>query len=148
MKFYSFANILMLQFVAFCILFAPVFLIPPLSRRDMPYPVKYSFDWSSSPIFDIMALIQIYGYHSVNVSSIIGTDLFFISIGSCMVIQYRLLQQCLLKYCTPEMIVINKKLKNFGNDNDNDIDDERRQYFIKCVEHHKMLQRYRIQILC
>ncbi|CAG9858982.1 unnamed protein product [Phyllotreta striolata] len=87
-----------------------------------------------------MAIIQVIAFQLVMTPCVVGTDLLFISIGTCIVFQYRLLQQCLLKYCSPEMIVINKKLKNFGNDTYNN-NNERKQYFIKCVEHHQLLKR-------
>ncbi|CAG9858983.1 unnamed protein product [Phyllotreta striolata] len=86
-----------------------------------------------------MATIQVIAFQVVIAPCVVGTDLLFISIGTCIVFQYRLLQQCLLKYCTPEMIVINKKIQNLGNDTYNN--NERKQYFITCVKHHQMLQR-------
>ncbi|CAH1141816.1 unnamed protein product, partial [Phyllotreta striolata] len=81
-----------------------IFIVPPLLHQErlLPFHVKYSFDWSVSPVYEIMFISHTISL-AILVLSVMGVDMLFISVVMSTVMQYRLLQKCLLKYNTSDM---------------------------------------------
>ncbi|CAG9829126.1 unnamed protein product [Diabrotica balteata] len=139
--FYFIIMVVMLSLLSAGLLFGIVFLVVPLfaEKRQLPFPAKYSFDWSPSPIYELVYISHTIGFLVVMVSCILGVDCMFFSIGASAVTQYRILQRAFAYYNAPEMREVGQKLEELDREGYAGIYDEKRKYFARCLHHHLLL---------
>uniref|UniRef100_A0A6P7FML6 Odorant receptor n=1 Tax=Diabrotica virgifera virgifera TaxID=50390 RepID=A0A6P7FML6_DIAVI len=139
--FYFIIMIVMLSLLSAAFLFGIVFLVVPLfaEKRQLPFPAKYSFDWSPSPIYQLVYLSHTIGFLVVMVSCILGVDCMFLGIGASAVTQYRILQRAFAYYNAPEMREVGQKLKELDREGYASVYDDKAEYFTRCLNHHLLL---------
>ncbi|XP_050500397.1 odorant receptor Or1-like [Diabrotica virgifera virgifera] len=142
--FYFIIMIVMLSLLSAAFLFGIVFLVVPLfaEKRQLPFPAKYSFDWSPSPIYQLVYLSHTIGFLVVMVSCILGVDCMFLGIGASAVTQYRILQRAFAYYNAPEMREVGQKLKELDREGYASVYDDKAEYFTRCLNHHLLLLKY------
>ncbi|XP_050505459.1 odorant receptor 83a-like [Diabrotica virgifera virgifera] len=141
---FNLMNIFVVWFMLAGVMFALLSLSSPLfSNKQLPYDVRYPFDWTVSPWYEIIYCMQTFT-HGITMTTI-GIGAIYMVIGILLSIssQYCILEECFEIFNTPEMYSVNKKLRDILNDGlKNKYTDERREYFVRCVKHHQLLLRF------
>nr|AUF73050.1 odorant receptor [Anoplophora chinensis] len=119
-------------------------LIPLFKEtRETPYKTVYPFEYSSSPKFEIMYLMQSFINFYVILGVIIGVDCLFMAACYNIIAQFRLLKGVVLKLGTNEVKEINSKLTILSSESDNigrNVTKEK-EFLIRCIKHHQLLLR-------
>uniref|UniRef100_A0A6P7FRV9 Odorant receptor n=1 Tax=Diabrotica virgifera virgifera TaxID=50390 RepID=A0A6P7FRV9_DIAVI len=138
-RFYVIFTCIMTPLVGVGLCWGIGFLIPPYFFRKLPFPIEYGFEWSTTPTYEILYIIQSFGYQVVMLCGVCGTDTLFISIGASAVTQYRILHQCLASLNKEDMVNINNKLDKFVDRDLTKSHDRVKEFFVRCLKHHQLL---------
>lgn len=125
--------------------FVTVFTLTPLLEggRNTPYKTIYPFDYTSSPQFEIIYLMQFFTNFHVVLGVIVGVDTSFMAICCNITAQYRLLENMFLKFGTDEVKQLNVKLSLVCG-RPRAIEEnmsEEKKFLIHCISHHQLLLR-------
>ncbi|CAH1168792.1 unnamed protein product [Phyllotreta striolata] len=142
-KFYIFTMSTCLVFLGTVAVFFSIFFITPLliEERILPFNVEYSFDWKVSPNYELIYLSQVFYVHILALY-VIGTDFFYLCTVVSVIIQFKILQQCLSLLNSNEMVEIMNKLDINNIIKSDKMDDLCKEYLKKCVKHHLLLLRF------
>nr|QUP79571.1 odorant receptor 11 [Monochamus saltuarius] len=125
--------------------FSFVFMLTPFFKvtRETPYNTVYPFDYSSSPKFEIMYLMQCFTNFYIVLGVVVGVDILFMAVCCNITAQYRLLKSALLKLGTEEVKELNCKLSQLFAESDTfeKSMSEEKKFFNRCINHHQLLLR-------
>ncbi|XP_072399298.1 odorant receptor 49b-like [Diabrotica undecimpunctata] len=142
-----FSHIYILQLL-FCLLgfFYTVTILPsPIlmsSEKSLPFPVKFDFDHTVSPVYEIIYFLQCFFLVFTVAFTGIGIDLYVLAICACAGSQFRLIGHCFSTLGTPAVHTVNRKLENIFADEYCGEQNENRKIFIRCVKHQERLFRF------
>ncbi|CAG9859195.1 unnamed protein product [Phyllotreta striolata] len=140
-SFYYVIVIIMISLVTFGVLYSSMIMITPWASRKFPFDVSYpNIDYNASPYYELIYLVQIFTIQYFLFCLVLGCDYSFLAICSCVIAQYKLLQNALMAFHTPLMEEVNRKLRRIGNDGlEGKMYPIHKEYFIRCVNHHHLL---------
>lgn len=132
--------------------FSIAFILTPLVKggRKTPYKTVYPFDYSGSPEFEVMYLVQSFTNFYVVLGVIIGVDTLFMAICCNVTAQYRLLKNVFLKLGTDEVKELNVRLDLLyvGPSKLEENLNEEKKFLNRCISHHQLLLRWLKSFYC
>ncbi|XP_050517839.1 uncharacterized protein LOC126892363 isoform X2 [Diabrotica virgifera virgifera] len=142
---FSYLKTLQLSFFILGLLYIGTILSSPLilaTERSLPFPAKFDFDHTVSPVYEIMYVIQ--SFFIIFVAAILGlgVDLFVLAMCACAASQFKLVGHCFSLLGTPAVKNVNHKLDNMFSAEFCGEQDENKKLFIRCVKHQERLFRF------
>lgn len=135
-------EILMMSFYVLIFFCCSLLLIPPmlLGIRELPLASYYPFNWQLSPLYELMYvwqwIVNLYG-----VCFVCGShDFLFVTMMVNLIIQFRILQEVLVKIGTKQERKMNEILLECpGVEESKYCIKEEDKLLVKCVAHHMKL---------
>lgn len=103
------------------------------TERRLPFVSDLPFDWTATPVYEILFIFQVLTNVLINITSILGHDFLFYALTINVICQFRLLKYVVRRIGSKDaerMVVL------VGGNTRQDIDAE---LLRRCVQHHTLL---------
>lgn len=130
-----------------CLFLLLLILAPAIDGvRKLPYSTWYPFEWTTSPIYEMLYTIQVYVAIYIIANCVCGYDFLYCSLCANCVAQFRLLNKAVVYIGTgKEAELIDFLLKIPGVNYQpvrGRMNDDERKLLVICIKHHQKLIRY------